>query len=157
MTGDNGKELTISTRMIVNKGNTDEVLLGQEVMRPAACGLETFEDVMWFRPYVHLGNYHGAFIPLLQTRYTILVGSGNEVSAHAKRFDPTTDMLTLHHTTTAEYPHQPNQDNERVGIADFKGHEEPFPQTSRVASAGAKNREVEPVSKPPKVLSMAAS
>ena len=100
LTGYNDEELTISTRVIINKGNNDEVLYGQEVMRPSACGLDTFKDVMWFRPYVHLGNYHEAFIPLLQERNTNPAGSGNIVSARAGRFAPVIDMLAMHHSTT---------------------------------------------------------
>ena len=56
MTGDIGEELTIPTKVIVNKGDSNEVQLGQKVMRYDVCGLNTFEDVMWFRPYVHLAT-----------------------------------------------------------------------------------------------------
>ena len=47
-TGDIREELTIFTTFIVNRGDGDEVLVGQEVMRPSASELDTFDDVMWF-------------------------------------------------------------------------------------------------------------
>ena len=48
--------------------------------------MDSFYYLMWFIPYVRMGNYAQAFIPLTHKEHVIPAGSGNIVETNAQLF-----------------------------------------------------------------------
>ena len=61
--GQHGKRMTVHRSVLVNRHETTEVMLGQEVLRVADCDINLFDGCLYFRPYAFIGSYHKAIIP----------------------------------------------------------------------------------------------
>ena len=61
-----GKRMTLHCRVLVNRHETTEVMLGQEVLRVAGCDISLLDDCLYLRPYGAIGSYHKAAIPFLK-------------------------------------------------------------------------------------------
>ena len=48
--GQHGEQMTVYCRVLVNKHETTEVMLGQEVLRVLGCDINHFDDCLYFRP-----------------------------------------------------------------------------------------------------------
>ena len=56
--GQHGERIKVHCRVLVNRHETIEVMLGQEVLRVARCDISLFDDSLYFIPYASIGSYH---------------------------------------------------------------------------------------------------
>ena len=56
--GQHGKRMTLHCRVLVNRHETTEVMLGQEVLRVLCSDIRLFDDCIYFRQYASIGSYH---------------------------------------------------------------------------------------------------
>ena len=64
--GQHGERMTVHCRVLVNRHETTEVMLGQEVLSVAGCDISLFDDCLYFRRLDVIGSYHKAAIPFLK-------------------------------------------------------------------------------------------
>ena len=81
--GRHGEHMTMRCRVVVNKHETEEVMLGQEVLQVAGCDISLSDECLYFRPYASIGSYHKAVILFVKSDTTLGEASCNIISAQA--------------------------------------------------------------------------